>query len=90
MVYDPTQDGSAEDAAAGFHTIGDVCRNLVERSAPAPISPQLLRPVRSEADARAAIIRSRLLRAIDALRQSGALDRELASELVAAVEGATS
>jgi len=85
MVYDPQHDGSAEDAAAGFRTIGDV----LTRAAP-QISPRLLRPVRTEADARAAVIRARLLRAVDAMRASGALDRELALELVAAIEGATS
>lgn len=59
------------------------------RAAAPQISPRLLRPVRSEADARAAVIRARLLRAVDAMRGSGALDRELALELIAAIEGAT-
>lgn len=77
MVYQPELDGSMQDAAAND-------------AAPAPVSPRLLRPVRTEADARAAVIRSRLLRAVNALHASGALDRELALELVAAIEGATS
>lgn len=53
-------------------------------------SPALLRRVRTEADARAAVIRARLLRAVNALFASGTLDREVALELVAAIEGATS
>lgn len=87
MVYEPEHDGSAEDAAAGFRTIGDVVRPIVQRSA--PISPQLLRPVRSEADARAALIRSRLLHSVNALYAAGAIEREIVSEMIAAIEGAT-
>lgn len=83
-MYEPESDGSAEDAAAGFRTIGDV----LTRAAP-QISPRLLRPVRTEADARAALIRSRLLHSVNALYAAGAVDREIVGELIAAIEGAT-
>lgn len=90
MVYDPEHDGSAEDAAAGFRTIGDVVRPVVERSAGEQEgSARLLRPIRTEADARAAVIRSRLLSSVNALFAAGAIDREIVGELIAAIEGAT-
>lgn len=88
-MYDPSQDGSAEDAAAGFRTIGDIVRPIIERSAEAVASPRLLRPIRTEADARAAVIRSRLLSSVNALFAAGAIDREIVGELIAAIEGAT-
>lgn len=77
-MYQPELDGSAEDAARGFRTLADVT------------SPRLLRPVRTEADARAVLIRSRLLSAVNALYAAGAIEREIVGELVAAIEGATS
>lgn len=53
-------------------------------------SPRLLRPVRTEADARAAMIRKRMLSGVNAMFAAGAVDREIAGELVALIEGATS
>lgn len=79
MVYRPEDDGADIDAANGYRTIGDVLA-----------SPQLLRPVRTEADARAAVIRSRMLAGVNAMFAAGAVDREIAGELVAMIEGATS
>lgn len=88
-MYEPENDGSAEDRAAGFRTIGDVVRPIVERVEEPTPSARLLRPIRTEADARAAVIRSRLLSSVNALFAAGAIDREIVGELIAAIEGAT-
>lgn len=86
-MYEPENDGSAADAAAGYRVLADVFR---EQAPPPPsASPALLRPLRTEADARAAVIRSRLLRAVNAMLAAGAIDREIAGEFVAAIDGAT-
>lgn len=81
MAYFPEDDGSAEDYAAGYRTLADIDR---------PVSPQLLRPIRSEADARAAVIRARLLRSVNVWLISGLISSEVGGEIVAAIEGATS
>jgi hypothetical protein len=98
-MYDPDKDGSAGDYAAGFRTLADIAGPIGTLPVYGPaagadvhrISPRLrLVPTRSEAQARAERIERDILAHIDALTRSGALDREIASEITVKVKAVCS